>query len=573
MNSAKRDPLQILQQQAADANQRPGRQPGMGDLDGLLFEAMPLPALLLSRAGRILRANAQARSRLQMAKELAVPVLADGLLNCLSRADRRRLLEALRLILPEQMRRLERLRLCVGSASESNVTAWLQAVPDPAGGHVVLMQWQDTAVELLGALQQGLFEQAPDAWQAFDTQGDRIYANPTARQWLGQGDGPQQAGEVPLDRLLTLGAALHLQQKIQEVQRSGRAQCFHHELKAPSGSRPIRVSCFPLRGAQGQVVGVGSCWHDLTDEWAQRSEHQFSEALFLQTHDSHALLDCAGLVRRVNPAFERNTGFSAARLVGRSLRLLHDPSEGEPSYDAIWAQLQETGHWSGQLRTRRADGQHNFGWCSINAVQSAQGRTEGYLLAFTDLTELHRAYEAIARLASFDTLTGLPNRSLFQDRLRQQQLLADRQEQAFALLFMDLDHFKQVNDTLGHQAGDELLVLIAHRLRDSVREMDTVARLGGDEFVILLPNTGRAAAQELAKRLLRFLHEPLALGQLPDYRPQASVGLAIYPDDGRDLETLMRCADQAMYAAKRAGRNQLATFLPELEQPGYSPGR
>ncbi len=179
------------------------------------------------------------------------------------------------------------------------------------------------------------------------------------------------------------------------------------------------------------------------------------------------------------------------------------------------------------------------------------------------LTELYRAHAQVIQLASFDTLTGLPNRSLFQDRLRQQQLLADRQLQSFALMFIDLDHFKEVNDSQGHHVGVELLMLIAHRLRDSVREMDTVARLGGDEFVVLLPNTGRAAAQELAQRLLRYLHEPLKLDQLPGYRPQASVGLAMYPDDGRDLETLICSADQAMYAAKRAGRNQVRPYQPD----------
>lgn len=563
MSSGSRDPLRLLQEQAAAANERPDRQPGIVSLDGLLFEAMPLPALLLSRAGRILRANAQARDRLQMAEELAVPALADGLLNCLSRADRGRLFEALRLTLPGQMRRLERLHLCAGSAPEVAVTAWLQAVPDPAGGHAVLFQWQDVAVELLGALQQGLFEQAPDAWQAFDAQGHQVYANPTARLWLGQGDGPDQAGVVPLDRLLPLGAALRLQQKMQEVQRSGQAQCFDHELQARGGSRPIRVSCFPLRGARGEVVGVGSCWHDLTGEWEQRSEHQFSEALFLQAHDSLAVLDRAGLVRRVNPAFERNTGFSAANMVGRSIRVLHDPAEGDISYDAIWALVKRNGLWSGQLRCRNAAGEHRLGWAVINVIQSAVGLAEGYLLAFTDLTELYRAHAQVIQLASFDTLTGLPNRSLFQDRLRQQQLLADRQLQSFALMFIDLDHFKEVNDSQGHHVGVELLMLIAHRLRDSVREMDTVARLGGDEFVVLLPNTGRAAAQELAQRLLRYLHEPLKLDQLPGYRPQASVGLAMYPDDGRDLETLICSADQAMYAAKRAGRNQVRPYQPD----------
>ena len=179
-------------------------------------------------------------------------------------------------------------------------------------------------------------------------------------------------------------------------------------------------------------------------------------------------------------------------------------------------------------------------------------------------TEARRASDEILRLATTDSLTGLPNRNLFLDRLNQVVSLARRERETFALLFADLDHFKEVNDTLGHAVGDELLIEIAHRLRDAVREMDTVARLGGDEFVVLLPNISRDHALELADRLLHQLHEPMALDGTPDYRAQASVGLVMFPDDGDSGEALLRHADQAMYAAKRAGRNQLQAYTAEL---------
>ena len=292
-----------------------------------------------------------------------------------------------------------------------------------------------------------------------------------------------------------------------------------------------------------------------------------SETVFLNSNDAIVVTDAQGRLRRVNPAFERLTGFAAGSWQGRFAELLQPARAGEGELaPAILAALGQQGRWSGEARLQTADASERLVRLSLTALVDADDSSQGYMAIIGDLTESRRASDEILRLATTDSLTGLPNRALFQDRLRQVVLLAQREQQTFALLFADLDHFKEVNDTLGHAVGDQLLIVIAHRLREAVRDLDTVARRGGDEFVMLLPNISRAHALDLAERLVSQLNEPIALEGVPDYRAQVSVGLVMFPADGDSAEALLRHADQAMYAAKRAGRNQLQAYTPDLGQ-------
>ena len=304
-----------------------------------------------------------------------------------------------------------------------------------------------------------------------------------------------------------------------------------------------------------------------------------SETVFLNSNDAIVVTDAQGRLRRVNPSFERLTGFSAAAWTGRFTQLLQPAGAARPAGPAgpgeagageleveILAALGQRGCWSGEALLRTASAGERLVRLSLTALADSDGGAQGYMAIIGDLTESRRASDEILRLATTDSLTGLPNRALFQDRLNQSVLLAQREQQSFALLFADLDHFKEVNDTLGHAVGDQLLIVIGRRLREAVRDMDTVARLGGDEFVMLLPNISRDHALDLAERLVGQLNEPIALEGMPDYRAQVSVGLVMFPEDGESAEALLRHADQAMYAAKRAGRNQLQAYTPELGQ-------
>ena len=232
----------------------------------------------------------------------------------------------------------------------------------------------------------------------------------------------------------------------------------------------------------------------------------------------------------------------------------------------MWAQLSDQHHWAGELTNRSADGRYYTVWSSIDTIRNADDELLGYLAVQTDLSELRRGQADVERLASTDSLTGLPNRTLFEDRLGQLLTFSARQVSQFTVLFVDLDHFKQVNDALGHQAGDQLLKAIALRLQQAVRAQDTVARLGGDEFVLLLPSTGRTDALAIATKIQQCLGEPLTVGGREGYQPEASIGLAVYPEDGQAADELVANADTAMYAAKMNGRHRTVSYTPTMSQ-------
>ena len=408
------------------------------------------------------------------------------------------------------------------------------------------------------------FEASADCLYALDLEGRLLLVNPQMLDLLGQ-----EAGAVlgqSLDAWLPLREALQQQVDLQQVLRSGRTEVFERVLRLNHQVHELQIQQFPWRDAQGVIVGVGCIGRDVSVERAAQRDQRLSEEVFLNSREAILVADLAGLIQRVNPAFERLTGYSGAALQQRPLHLLHAEADDPAAYRQIWEQVREQGQWSGELNNRTVDGRELALWSSINPRHNGRGERLGYMVIQTDLSELRGAQDELTRQATTDSLTGLPNRTLFRDRLQQAVRLAERQRQSFALLFADLDHFKEVNDNLGHATGDELLVLIAKRLRDSVREVDSVARLGGDEFVMLLPDINRADALKLAHRLVSYLHEPVQIDGLQGYRPQASVGLVLYPEDGDGAEPLLRRADQAMYAAKRGGRNQLQVYEPGLDR-------
>jgi len=419
-----------------------------------------------------------------------------------------------------------------------------------------------------------LFDCLPLPALALDAAGGVWCINGQARRLLGvtPPGSPWLAKEIQRGLLLDRLAA------------DGRARLLAAIAAAGIQAMPVRIEGLSLAVGKDQIArvdawlqaaaaGLDGCGagvllqlQDRTREFEAHRRRCLSEAVFLHSREAIFVTDDAGCIERVNPAFERITGLSLNAVRGRPAVFLFERAEaGAPDLcGEVLAGLEQQGHWTGELLSRDALGKSLIWWANVAVVLDEQGKRSGYAAILTDLTEQRRNQDEITRLATTDSLTGLPNRALFLDRLQQAVSRAEREHQSFALLFADLDHFKAINDTLGHAVGDALLVVIAHRLADSVREMDTVARLGGDEFVMLLPNISREHAVELSVRLLQYLREPMALEGLPDYRAQASVGLVMYPDDGQDTDVLLRHADEAMYAAKRGGRNRLQSYSVEL---------
>ena len=231
----------------------------------------------------------------------------------------------------------------------------------------------------------------------------------------------------------------------------------------------------------------------------------------------------------------------------------------------MWNRIEKSGSWQGEIWNRRKDGFIYPEWLSIQIMRDASGKLTHYIGLFADMTERKKTEEKIQWLAHFDALTGLPNRTLLRDRSNLALSLAHRRHEPLALMFLDLDGFKNVNDSLGHNIGDELLKQFAARLKSIVREQDTISRQGGDEFVLVLPNTDTSGATIIAEKLLAIAAKPYHI-EPHELNLTASIGIAMFPTDGIDFDTLSCSADTAMYRTKQNGRNNYCFFTTEMQE-------
>jgi len=298
----------------------------------------------------------------------------------------------------------------------------------------------------------------------------------------------------------------------------------------------------------------------------QAGELRLAGHVFDTSREGIIITDPETRILAVNPAFTLITGFSPEDVVGRSPGVLRSGYHTPEFYEAMWTSIRDTGSWSGEIYNRRKDGHVYPEQISIGTVRGPDGEVRHYVGTFLDISERKEAESRIRHLAEFDTLTQLPNRALLTDRLSQAIAMARRNGDKLAVLFIDLDRFKNINDSLGHATGDRILQEVASRLCLIVRESDTVSRLGGDEFVVVVTSLEHAGnAMPTAQKILASLGRPY---QIDDHELQLtpSIGIAIYPDNGNDNESLLKNADAAMYHAKSSGRNNFQFFTPELNQ-------
>lgn len=268
----------------------------------------------------------------------------------------------------------------------------------------------------------------------------------------------------------------------------------------------------------------------------------------------------------VNPAFSRVTGYAREEVLGKNPRILKSGYHDQAFYVAMWQAINSTGCWIGELWNRSKTGKCYPELRSISAITDTRGAVTHYVSISSDISLLKQYEEQLERIAHYDALTGIPNRVLLADRMKQAITHAKRERKMLGVCYLDLDGFKPVNDTLGHQAGDDVLIEIARRIGSILREGDTVARLGGDEFVVLLPDLNR---MEECIVTLKRLHEAIALPisiQDQSFLLTASIGVSIFPNDGNDSDMLLRYADQAMYVAKQSGKNRYHLYDPTHDQ-------
>ncbi|APW47905.1 sensor domain-containing protein [Rhodoferax antarcticus] len=532
-----------------------------------LFDQMPLPALVLDTKGMVDESNELASALLGVSDGFAG---VDGRFwRRLSKPDRARVYVALRDVMPGQTQVLERVQLLTKDPPTQVFDAHLIGLSiDYKLDRRILLLLVDRSVEQARDKEQRLFNALLDATDNFifatGTDGRMLLANQAVLSFM-QRARAQVVGQRREDFMSLHDAIVH-NEADQKVLQTRQPMIAEQVIHMQPGNTPadFLTHRFPLLDASGQAYGVGGISTNVSALKNHQRQILLSESVFMSSDEGIIITDPQARIIRVNPAFSRMTGFSLETVLGQNTRILKSGRHSVSFYEGLWKSLQQKHHWSGEINNRRADGSLFTVWCNINAVCDEHGQVLHYIGLQSDVTELHEAQLALQRQASYDSLTGLPNRHLFNDRIAQLVAHAVRQQSVFSLLFIDLDHFKEVNDTLGHLVGDILLRTVSERLQQGVRNEDTVARIGGDEFVVLLPGTSGEGAKSLAHTLLNRLREPVMLAGASSYRPMASMGSAVYPQDGRTPDALLRSADMAMYRAKLSGRNRMLSYTADM---------
>ncbi|MFY9722931.1 MAG: EAL domain-containing protein [Azonexus sp.] len=330
---------------------------------------------------------------------------------------------------------------------------------------------------------------------------------------------------------------------------------------------PVRYSVTPLRDRRNE--GAVVAFHDISDS-RKADEQMRISAIAFETQEAMLVTDAAKRIIRVNRAFTEITGYTFDEVIGQTPAVFKSGHHDYGFYGEMWASLKAHGNWRGEIWNRRKNGEVFPEWLSITAVRNAEGQISHFVASYLDLTQRKEAEEQIQFLAFYDPLTHLPNRRLLNERLEKALLAGARHRRYAALLFIDLDNFKMLNDSMGHAIGDLLLREVAQRLSNSIRANDTVARQGGDEFVILLEELSQdihgaiAQIKLIAHNMLEALDKPYQFGDV-SYHCTASIGAVPFMDTGETVESLLKSADMAMYKAKAAGKNALRFFDPSMQ--------
>ncbi|MDD5300709.1 MAG: EAL domain-containing protein [Gallionella sp.] len=343
-----------------------------------------------------------------------------------------------------------------------------------------------------------------------------------------------------------------------------------HRLRLADGRiKWVREHCASEFDVSGKPLRSVGAVQDITEQKLAEEALRIAAATF-ETHEAIMITDANANIIRVNQAFQHITGYSSEEVLGKNPRILNSGRQDKTFYATMWQQLLNDGSWTGEMWDRRKDGRVYPKWLTITAVKNEQGKTTEYVAIFSDITARKEAEEEIHNLAFYDALTNLPNRRLLLDRFRLALSMSARSHHYGAVLFLDMDKFKTLNDTLGHDYGDLMLIEVAKRIQSCVREVDTVARLGGDEFVVLLEEVD-AGAEEASQKVALIAEKVRAALAVPyrlkdyEHHSSPSIGVSLYRGNVESVDILLKHADLAMYQAKESGRNAVRFFDPAMQ--------
>lgn len=352
------------------------------------------------------------------------------------------------------------------------------------------------------------------------------------------------------------------------VLEENRIQFLEYEMSVTAGVREFEARVVPTDYRVDDRRTLVSLVRDVTERNRTEARARLVSKVMEASREGVLILDENKRVLSTNPAFERLFRKPAKEILGTESDFCRDADDPD-SFDAVWQQVDAKGGWQGELTIRHSEEECLLLWVTLDAVKLDRFDKQYYVAVLTDVSEIQHSRKELEHVATHDALTGLPNRLLFQDRLEQAVNRAIRSEKPGALLFLDLDRFKSINDSLGHQVGDKLLKQVAGRLQQLLRDEDTLARLGGDEFTLVVEGMDRPEqAVVIAEKILDAFAVPYAFDEYK-LEIKTSIGISIFPRDGEDCDLLIKHADTAMYSAKEAGRNQFQFFTQDLTSSAY----
>lgn len=400
-----------------------------------------------------------------------------------------------------------------------------------------------------------IFEAVPDGLLVVDAAGLILYANGALERLFGYR--PDELTGQPVERLTPhqLASAHAAYREQYQAAPKARAMGASNDLfgcRKDGRLFPVDIMLSPLEiGDQKQTLCVV---RDATARKEVEAKLTIANTVFQSTQEAIVVTDVDCRIVAVNPAFEMATEYSEKEVLGQHMRILRSGRHDPYFYRRMWDSILSTGEWQGAIWNRRKSGEIYHEWLSISTVRDRDGKPVQYVGITTDMGRMNHVETAVERLAHYDALTGLPNRLLLNSRIQKTWERAHRDGKPFAVMFLDLDGFKTVNDTLGHPVGDELLKVVAARLRENMRETDTIARLGGDEFLIVLEDVGRDDIVAVAEQLIKRISAPFDLGLAEPVCVGLSLGWSHYPEHADNVPALIRQADEALYQVKRSGR-------------------
>lgn len=405
---------------------------------------------------------------------------------------------------------------------------------------------------------EALFRATSDIVFLVDPQGSVLAINKPIFE-TDNGEVDQLLGKT-INDLFPINTARKLRRSVSEVTATRKA--IRHEERLED--RIFDCHLYPVMGGGTNVESVAVFCRDITGTKQAQEKLRLSAKIIESSNEGILVTDVQGNIVDVNEAFCSLTGYGREEVIGQNPRMMKSDRHTSDFYREIWRSLKERGHWAGEVWDRRKNGEVFPKLLSISAVRNDADEVAYYVGIFTDITNIKLTEQRLHHLAHFDPLTQLPNRLLFHDRFQQALLEVGRHQRMVALILLDLDRFKNINDTLGHQAGDALLDAAAKRLSSCVRKSDTVARLGGDEFSLVLsdiPDPKSAAG--VARKIIEVFAEPFNLDGREVF-VTASMGITLYPSDGARVERLLQNADMALYRAKEQGRNNFQFFSEDM---------